>query len=142
VTRDQFFFHPQIFFRQLWVCYFVAPSLTRGWVCNLLLLLVLASAVPRNSRPYFIVPILETPPICRARSPRKQGGPVIPPGTEFPFLPLSVRYSYYPLLKCTPVHLHHYYLLLHAQGGEQTQVAMLPPLLPFCCIISMYCLMQ
>jgi hypothetical protein len=40
---------------------FVAPSLTRGLVCNLLLLLVLASAVTRDSRLYFIVPILETP---------------------------------------------------------------------------------
>jgi hypothetical protein len=44
-TRDQFFFLLEVFFRQLRVCYFVAPSLTRGQVCNLLLLLVLASAV-------------------------------------------------------------------------------------------------
>jgi hypothetical protein len=45
-TRDQCFFHLDIFFRQFRVCYFVAPSLTRRWVCNLLLLLVvLASAV-------------------------------------------------------------------------------------------------
>jgi hypothetical protein len=44
-TRDQFFFLLDIFFRHLRVCYFVAPSLTRGRVCNLLLLLVLASAV-------------------------------------------------------------------------------------------------
>jgi hypothetical protein len=35
----------EIIFRQLRVCYFAAPSLTRRWVCNLLLLLVLASAV-------------------------------------------------------------------------------------------------
>jgi hypothetical protein len=48
-TRDQFFFLLEIFFRQLRVCYFVASSLTRGWVCNLLLLLVLASAVPLGS---------------------------------------------------------------------------------------------
>jgi hypothetical protein len=45
-TRDQFFFLPEMLFRQLRVCYFVAPSLTRGWVCNLLSLLVLAGAVP------------------------------------------------------------------------------------------------
>jgi hypothetical protein len=38
-----------IFFRQLQVCYFVAPSLTRGRVCNLLLLLVLASVFPLGS---------------------------------------------------------------------------------------------
>jgi hypothetical protein len=66
-TRDQFFFLLEIFFRQLWVCYFVAPSLTRGRVCNLLLLVILASAVPRDSRPYFIIPILETPPTWRTR---------------------------------------------------------------------------
>jgi hypothetical protein len=35
-TRDQFFFFLDIFFRQLRVCHFVAPSLTRGRVCNLL----------------------------------------------------------------------------------------------------------
>jgi hypothetical protein len=45
-TRDKFFFLLEMFFRQLRVCYFLAPSLTRGRVCNLLLLLVLASAVP------------------------------------------------------------------------------------------------
>jgi hypothetical protein len=44
-TRDQFFFHLDNFFRHLWGFYFVAPSLTRGRACNLLLLLVLASAV-------------------------------------------------------------------------------------------------
>jgi hypothetical protein len=35
-TRDQYFFFLDISFRQLRVCYFVAPSLTRGLVCNLL----------------------------------------------------------------------------------------------------------
>jgi hypothetical protein len=71
-TRDQFFFLLEIFFRQLRVCYFVAPSLTRGRVCNLLFLLDLASGSEsprRESRPYFIFQILETPPTCRARSP-------------------------------------------------------------------------
>jgi hypothetical protein len=34
-TRDQFYFHLEIFFRQLRVCNFVAPSLTRGRICNL-----------------------------------------------------------------------------------------------------------
>jgi hypothetical protein len=48
-TRDQFFFLFDVFFRQLRICYFVAPSLTRGRVCNLLLLLVLARAVPLDS---------------------------------------------------------------------------------------------
>jgi hypothetical protein len=35
-TRDQFHFLLKIFFRQLQVCNFVAPSLTRGSVYNLL----------------------------------------------------------------------------------------------------------
>jgi hypothetical protein len=35
-TRDQFFFLLEISFRHLRVCYFVAPSLTRGRVCNIL----------------------------------------------------------------------------------------------------------
>jgi hypothetical protein len=35
-TCDQFFFLLEISFRQLRVCYFVAPSLTIGRVCNLL----------------------------------------------------------------------------------------------------------
>jgi hypothetical protein len=35
-TRDQLCFLLKISFRQLRVCYFVAPSLIRGWVCNLL----------------------------------------------------------------------------------------------------------
>jgi hypothetical protein len=39
-TCDQFFFRHEISFRQLLLCYFVAPSLTRGRVCNLLLVLL------------------------------------------------------------------------------------------------------
>jgi hypothetical protein len=35
-TRDQFFFLFEISFRQLRLCYFVVPSLTRGRLCNLL----------------------------------------------------------------------------------------------------------
>jgi hypothetical protein len=42
-TRDQFFIILEIFFRQLRICYFVASSLTRGQVCNLLLLSGLGS---------------------------------------------------------------------------------------------------
>jgi hypothetical protein len=34
-TRDQFYFLLEMFFRQLRFCNFVAPSLTRGRVCNL-----------------------------------------------------------------------------------------------------------
>jgi hypothetical protein len=47
--RDKFSFLLEILFRQLLVCYFVAPSLTRGRVCNLLLLFGLARAVPLGS---------------------------------------------------------------------------------------------
>jgi hypothetical protein len=43
-TSDQFFFLLEILFLTVAVCYFVVPSL-----CNLLLLLVLASAVPLGS---------------------------------------------------------------------------------------------
>jgi hypothetical protein len=91
------------FFRQLRVCYFVAPSLTRGRACNLLLLLVLASAVPRDSRPYFIVQILESPPTWRARSPYLYppgtGWPRYTPGTRFPFRRL--RLTALPTLECS-----------------------------------------
>jgi hypothetical protein len=51
---------------QLPVCWFGAPSLTRGRVCRLQLLLALASAVflgsvPWDSRPYFTVSDLRLP---------------------------------------------------------------------------------
>jgi hypothetical protein len=82
-------FSLKISFRQLPACYFVAPSLTRERVCNLLLLLVLAIAVPRDSIPYFIVPILENPPTWRARSPclypTGTGWPRYSPGHWVPF---------------------------------------------------------
>jgi hypothetical protein len=60
-TSDQFFFLIEIFFRQLRVCYFVAPSLTRGRVCNLLSLLVLArqsrsSPSPKELKTRFYCP--------------------------------------------------------------------------------------
>jgi hypothetical protein len=94
-TCDQFFFLLEISFRQLWVCYFVAPSLTRGQVCNLL---TIASGpcqsshswveVPQNSQPYFTVSF-EIPPTWRARSPYlyppETGWPSYTPGTGFPF---------------------------------------------------------
>jgi hypothetical protein len=51
-TRDQFSFLLEISFRHLRVSYFIAPSLTRGRVCNLLvqLLLGLARAVTHESK--------------------------------------------------------------------------------------------
>jgi hypothetical protein len=44
-TRDQFFFFLRFSFRQCSLL-FLVPSLTRGLVCNLLFLLVLARAAP------------------------------------------------------------------------------------------------
>jgi hypothetical protein len=65
-TSAQFFFLLHIFFRQLRVCYFVESSLTRGRVCNLLLLLVLASAVmpglPREVGSVFCHPFVSISP--------------------------------------------------------------------------------
>jgi hypothetical protein len=94
-TLDQFFFLLEIFFRQFLVCYFVAPSLTRGRVCNLLLLLVLASAVPLGSDSrgtedrILLSQFLRLPqpggPGPRIYIPQEQGGPDILPGTGFPF---------------------------------------------------------
>jgi hypothetical protein len=48
-TRDQSLFLLVIFFWTVTVCYFTVPSLTRGRICNILLLLVLASAVTLRS---------------------------------------------------------------------------------------------
>jgi hypothetical protein len=90
--HDQFFFLLEIFFRQLQVCYFVAPSLTSG-PCQCSPARVW---VPWGSRPCFIVPILETPPTWRARSPYlyppETGWPRYTPGHWVPFpSPLTTR---------------------------------------------------
>jgi hypothetical protein len=84
-TSDQFFFLLEVSFRHLWVCYFAAPSLTRGRVCNLLYNCFwalpeksLLGQLPQNSRPYFTLSS-ETPPTWRARSPYWY-----PPGTGWP----------------------------------------------------------
>jgi hypothetical protein len=85
-TRDQFFFLLEISFRQLQLCYFVAPSLTRGRVCNLLVqwLLGLARAVTLESKSHrthghILLSHLRLP---------QPGGPgpriYIPPGTGWP----------------------------------------------------------
>jgi hypothetical protein len=88
-TRDQFFFLLEISFRQLRLCYFVAPSLTRGRVCNLLvqLLLGLARAVTlgsksRRTHGHMLLSHLRLPqpgrPSSRIYIPQEQG-------TGFPF---------------------------------------------------------
>jgi hypothetical protein len=87
---------------QLWVSLCSAPSLTRGWVCNLLvqLLLGLARAVTlgsksRRTRDHIFLSHLRLPqpggPGSRIYIPREQGGPVIPPGTGFDWTDLSLN---------------------------------------------------
>jgi hypothetical protein len=105
-TRDQFFFLLEISFRQLRVCYFVAPSLMRGLVRNVLYNCFWALPehscfeVPQNLRPYFTVSF-ETPPTWRVRSPY-----LYLPGTEWP--------SYTPGhwvnivdIEAVPINMHH-----------------------------------
>jgi hypothetical protein len=81
--------------RQFRVCWCKAPSLTRGRICRLQLLLtrtravILGFTVPRDSWPYFTVSDSKLPqpggPGPRIYISQEQGGPVIPPGTGFPF---------------------------------------------------------
>jgi hypothetical protein len=97
-TRDQFVFLLEISFRQLRVCYFVKPSLTRGRVCNLLvqLLLDLARAATlgsksRRTHGHILLSHLRLPqPIgpgfrIYEYTSQEQGGPVVPPRTGFHF---------------------------------------------------------
>jgi hypothetical protein len=86
-TSDQFFFFLEIPFGHLRVCYFVAPSLTRGRVCNLLvqLILGLARAVTlgsksRRTHDHILLSHLRLPqpggPGPRIYIPQEQGGPI------------------------------------------------------------------
>jgi hypothetical protein len=91
--------HDQIFLSLLWlrVSWCGAPSLTRGWVCNLLvqLLLGLARAVTlgsksRKTHNHILLSHLRLPqlggPGPRIYILQEQGGPVIPLGTGLPFV--------------------------------------------------------
>jgi hypothetical protein len=82
---------------RLWVSWCVAPSLTRGWICNILiqLFLVLPRAVTlgsksRRTHDHLLLSHLRLPqpggPGPCIYIPQKQGGPVISPGTGFPFV--------------------------------------------------------
>jgi hypothetical protein len=87
-TCDRFFFLLEISFRQLRVCYFVAPSLTRVRVCNLLYNCFWA--LPEQSLLGRSPAELTTIFYCGGPGSRiyilqEQGGPVIPPGIGFPF---------------------------------------------------------
>jgi hypothetical protein len=98
--------YDQIFItvRHLRFCWYGAPSLTRGRVCRLQLLLSHSQVrAPRGSWPHFTVSDLRLPQpggsgpcICM---PQEQGGPIITPGTGFPIrrllrLRLRLRWRY------------------------------------------------
>jgi hypothetical protein len=100
-AEDQIF----ITVRLLWVCWWGPPSLRRGRVCRLQLLLVPANAVvldseSRGTHEHILLSILPQPgwPGPLIYIPQKQGVPVIPPGTKFPFRRLlrlpGPRWSY------------------------------------------------
>jgi hypothetical protein len=85
-TRDQFFFLLEIFFRQLRVCYFVAPFLTRGRVCNLLYSCFWTlpekstlGSKSRRTHGHILLFHLRLPPTWRARFQN-----IYPPGTGWP----------------------------------------------------------
>jgi hypothetical protein len=81
-TSDQFFFLLEIFFKQLGVWYFLAPSLTGGRVCNLQLLLVLASAVPSGLNPTGLKTIFYCPNSWDSPNLEGQVTVFIPPGNR------------------------------------------------------------
>jgi hypothetical protein len=95
-THDQFFFLLEISFRQFRVCYFVAPSLMRGRVCNILYNCFWAlpeqSLLGRSPDQlgYILLSHLRLPqlggPGPHIYIPQEQSVPVIPPGTGFPFV--------------------------------------------------------
>jgi hypothetical protein len=95
-ARDQFFILFEIFFRQLRVCYFVVPPLTRGRVCNLLYNCFWA--LPEQSllgrRPVELTAILycliwDSPnlegQVSVFMSPKNRVAQLYPPGTGFLF---------------------------------------------------------
>jgi hypothetical protein len=81
---------------RLWVSWCGAPSFTRGWVCNLLLQLLLGlpkavtlGSKSRRTHDHILQSHLRLPqlwgPGPRIYIPQEQGDPVIPPGTWVPF---------------------------------------------------------
>jgi hypothetical protein len=80
-----FSFSMKFSFRQLLVCYFMAPSLTRGRVCNLLFLLGLVGAVPLGSESRGTQDHILLSQFVRFHQPRGPGLRIcIPPGTGWP----------------------------------------------------------
>jgi hypothetical protein len=101
-TCDQFVILFEISFRHLRLCYFVAPSLMRGRVCNLLYscFWTMTEQSLLSQSPVELSHIL----LSHLRLPQsggpgphiyisqEQGGPVIPPGHWVPFLsPFRIR---------------------------------------------------
>jgi hypothetical protein len=87
-TRDKMFF-PVWYLRVSW-CW--APSLRRGWICNLLLGLARASTLgfkSRRTHEHILLSHRRLPepgrPGPRIYIPQEQGAPVIPPANGFPF---------------------------------------------------------
>jgi hypothetical protein len=116
-TSDQFFFLFKIFFRQLRVCYFVTPSLTRGRVCNLLYNSFwalpeqsLLGRSPAELNGHNLLSHLRLSqhrgPGPRIYIPPEQGGPVISPSTGLSF-PVSEGYGSMILLISVRWHNHH-----------------------------------
>jgi hypothetical protein len=90
------------FIFQLNTCDYSPPvtfSLTRGWVCRLQWLLVLARAVilrseSRGTHEHILLSQIRGSPNLEGEvpvfiSPQEQGGPIIPPGIEFPSAPFN-----------------------------------------------------
>jgi hypothetical protein len=92
---------------------YVTSSLTRGWVCRLQLLLVLATSVILRSQSRGIHDHILLTQIrdFLSREGQEQGGSVITPGTGFPFCcllrlaGLRWRYSIQPPHGIDPTHL-------------------------------------
>jgi hypothetical protein len=107
-----FFFLVEISFRQMRVCYFVAPSLTRGRVCNLpyncfwaFARAVTLRSKSRRTHGLILLSHLRLPqpggPDPRIYIPQERGGPVKPPGTGFPFC-CRLRFSGLRWRYCNP----------------------------------------
>jgi hypothetical protein len=124
---------------QLNTCFhgpYVTSPLKEGWVCSLQLLLALASGVilrsdSRGTRDHILLSLIVTSPKWRVRSPyfypQQQGGPVIPPGTGFPFRRLLRLAGIRPRLHTedNPCQIHYRYLITWDQAmskGDNTKI--------------------
>jgi hypothetical protein len=104
-TRYLFYFNLEIFFRQLHFCNFVAPSLTRGRVCKLLvqLLLGIARAVTLGSKScrthgHILLSLMRLPqpggPGTRIYIPQEQVAQLYPRALGSLLSPLTTRNDY------------------------------------------------